>query len=44
MAPFTLKINENANNGLNKLEVKYQTINSASTSYILKPFNIEVKM
>lgn len=43
MAPFTLKVNEDANNGLTKLEVKYQTINSASTSYILKTFNLEVK-
>lgn len=43
MAPFTLKINEDANDGLNKLEIKYQTINSDLTSYILKSFNIEVK-
>lgn len=43
MAPFTLKINEDANDGLNKLEIKYQTINSDLTSYILKSFNLEVK-
>lgn len=43
MAPFTLKINKEANEGLNNLKLRYQTKASSSSSFIVKDFDIDVK-
>lgn len=43
MAPFTLKINKEANERLNNLKLRYQTKASSSSSFIVKDFDIDVK-